>query len=282
MDTVGAVARGDNPPAGAILHFWLKDKPKAQPKLEILDADGKLVRSLGRPTDPEPTAVEKEGAAGKEPTGEEQEAKEKEAEEEEAEAGHGRPQEAQAARDAGPAPRGLGPGTRPRQTDQGSQDRFRQPRDRPAGPARKIHGEADGRRPDRHRTAGNLARSARQGSCRRAAEQVRLALAVRDDFNKLSGAVERLRTIRTQLQARNALIKDINQAKDTGEELDGPDFQARRAGGEAAQPQGPGHLRHPGHEGGCPALLQHWLALWLGAGRRRPAHQGHARRGRRD
>ena len=59
--------RGDNPPAGAILHLWLKDKPKAQPKLEILDTDGKLVRSLGKPTEPEPTAVEKEGAAGKEP-----------------------------------------------------------------------------------------------------------------------------------------------------------------------------------------------------------------------
>jgi hypothetical protein len=45
-------------------------------------------------------------------------------------------------------------------------------------------------------------------------DQVRLALAVRDDFNKLSSAVERLRAIRTQLQARNVLIKDINQAKE--------------------------------------------------------------------
>ncbi len=58
--TVGAVGRGENPPAGAIIQFWLKEKPKAKPKLEILDADGKLVRALGKETEPEPTAVEKE------------------------------------------------------------------------------------------------------------------------------------------------------------------------------------------------------------------------------
>ena len=45
------------------------------------------------------------------------------------------------------------------------------------------------------------------------AEQVRLGLAIRDDFNKLSGAVEQIRAIRKQLQARNALIKDIDRAK---------------------------------------------------------------------
>ena len=44
-------------------------------------------------------------------------------------------------------------------------------------------------------------------------EQVRLALTVRDDFNKLSGAVEQLRAIRKQLEARNILIKDLEPAK---------------------------------------------------------------------
>ena len=76
--TVGSIGRADNPPAGAIIHFWLKDKPKAKPKLEILDAEGKLVRAVAKETEPEPTAVDKEGDAGKEPAGEEQEAKEKE------------------------------------------------------------------------------------------------------------------------------------------------------------------------------------------------------------
>ena len=166
--TVGAPWPRRQPPAGAVLHLWLKDKPKARPKLEILDADGKLVRSLGKPTEPEPTAVEKEGAAGKEPAGEEQEAKEKEEEEEE-DGPPGRPQEAEAAREAGPPPRRLGPGTRPGQADQGSEDRLRQPRDRPPGPARQIHGEADGGRPVRDRAVGDPARPARQGSCRRAA-----------------------------------------------------------------------------------------------------------------
>jgi len=45
------------------------------------------------------------------------------------------------------------------------------------------------------------------------AEQVRLALAVRDDLNKLSGAVEQLRAIRKQLQNRSVLLKDIEKAK---------------------------------------------------------------------
>ncbi len=107
--TIGAVGRGENPPSGAIIHLWLKEKPKAKPKLEILDADGKLVRTLGKPTEPEPTAVEKEGAAAKEPAGEEQEAKEKEEEPEEEEGpfGRGKPKLPDK---AGPASRGLGPG----------------------------------------------------------------------------------------------------------------------------------------------------------------------------
>src|SRR5262249_31120411 len=39
------------------------------------------------------------------------------------------------------------------------------------------------------------------------ADQLRLALAIRDDFNRLSDAVERLRSIRKQLQDRNLLLK---------------------------------------------------------------------------
>ena len=76
------MGRGENPPDGAILHLWLKETPKAKPKLEILDAEGKVVRSLAKRTEPEPPPAEPEGAAGKEPAGEEQEAKEKEKEEE--------------------------------------------------------------------------------------------------------------------------------------------------------------------------------------------------------
>lgn len=36
----------DNPPVGVVLHYFLKAKPKAEIKLEILDAKGRLVRTL--------------------------------------------------------------------------------------------------------------------------------------------------------------------------------------------------------------------------------------------
>jgi photosystem II stability/assembly factor-like uncharacterized protein len=212
--TVGAAARGDNPPVGAILHFWLKDKPRSRPKLEILDADGKLVRSLGRPTDPEPTAVEKEGEPGKEPTGEEQEAKEKESEEEQPEAAREGPRRLRL-----PETPGLHRVVWDLQFD-------------PAKPIKEARIDSGNPEtgplalPGKYTlklTVDGLTATAPMEilsdprvkvSAAELQEQVHLALAVRDDFNKLSSAVERLRTIRTQLQARNALIKDITQAKD--------------------------------------------------------------------
>jgi photosystem II stability/assembly factor-like uncharacterized protein len=36
---------GENPPSGAILYYYLKDAPKDPAKLELLDADGKVIRS---------------------------------------------------------------------------------------------------------------------------------------------------------------------------------------------------------------------------------------------
>jgi hypothetical protein len=37
---------GENPPAGAIVYFWLKDKPKGEVVLEVLDAQNRVVRRL--------------------------------------------------------------------------------------------------------------------------------------------------------------------------------------------------------------------------------------------
>jgi photosystem II stability/assembly factor-like uncharacterized protein len=37
---------GENPPAGAIVYYWLKDEPKDDVKLEVLDEKGALVRTL--------------------------------------------------------------------------------------------------------------------------------------------------------------------------------------------------------------------------------------------
>jgi photosystem II stability/assembly factor-like uncharacterized protein len=209
--TVGAVATAENPPAGAVLHLWLKEKPKARPKLEIIDSDGKLVREVGKDTKTEPTAVEKEGEPGKEPAGEEQKAKEKE-EEEEPES-PGAPRKAKL-----PDKPGL----------------YRIVWDLEHDPARPIKGaKIDAGDPE----SGPLAVPGRYtakltvdgqsvsvllevlpDSRVKVApddlrEQVKLALSVRDDFNKLSASVERLRSIRGQIQSRNSLIKDIERAK---------------------------------------------------------------------
>jgi hypothetical protein len=209
--TVGTVARGDNPPRGAILHFWLKEKPRARPKLEIRDSEGKLVRRLGKEPDPESKPAPPQ-EAGKGTTEEELQAKEEE-KEEEAE----RP--------------GRGPG-RARLPDQPGLHRVIW--DLEHDPAKPIKdAKIDSGNPE----SGPLAipgtytvKLMVDGQSlsvpleilpdprikvpqTELQEQIRLALSVRDDFNTLSGAVERLRTIRKQLQARNELIKDIELAK---------------------------------------------------------------------
>ena len=62
--------RGQNPPAGAVIYYFLKDAPKAdtEAKIEILDASGKVIRkyssaefpSLEEPPDPDDKKPEKE------------------------------------------------------------------------------------------------------------------------------------------------------------------------------------------------------------------------------
>ena len=42
----GFIAAGQNPPSGAILDYWLKDAPKDEVKLEILNAQGKVIRKF--------------------------------------------------------------------------------------------------------------------------------------------------------------------------------------------------------------------------------------------
>ena len=165
--SISALGRGDNPPAGAVIHFWLKDKPKTKPKLEVLDADGKMVRVLAKVTEPEPTAVEKEGAAGERTRRRRARGQGKGRRAGGRIRGRGgslrRTQEAEATRQAGTASRGLGPGTRSGPADQERQDRLRQSRDRPSGSARQVHREAHRGWPDRDGPSGIATRSARQG-----------------------------------------------------------------------------------------------------------------------
>jgi photosystem II stability/assembly factor-like uncharacterized protein len=46
FDQSGEPGAGQNPPAGAAIHYYLKAKPKGDVTLDILDAQGKLVRTL--------------------------------------------------------------------------------------------------------------------------------------------------------------------------------------------------------------------------------------------
>jgi photosystem II stability/assembly factor-like uncharacterized protein len=211
--TVGAVGRGENPPAGAIVHLWLKEKPKATPKLEILDTDGKVIRSLAKETEPEPVAAEKEGTPGKEPAGEEQEAKEKEEEEEPEPPVRGR------AKPKLPTTAGLHRVVWDLEHDPA----------RPIKDAKIDAGSAEvgplalpGKYTARLTVDGQVATAAieikpdprTKVTPGELGDQNRLALAVRDDFNRLSGSVAQLKAIRKQLQGRNDLLKDMVRAKD--------------------------------------------------------------------
>ena len=61
----GFAAVGENPPAGAVVYYWLKDKPQGDVKLEFLDSAGKVVNTYSsrppeRPSIPAPAGVEEE------------------------------------------------------------------------------------------------------------------------------------------------------------------------------------------------------------------------------
>ncbi len=214
--TVGAVARGENPPAGAIIHLWLKEKPKARPKLEILDAEGKLVRTFARETQPEPSAAEREGSPGKEPAVEEQEAKEQEKEEAEEE-----PEPARGGRRKPKLP--TTPGLHGVVWD------LEHDPAKPIKDAKIDSGSAEvgplalpGKYTLRLTVDGQTATAPLEitpdprmkVAPADLSELQRVALAVRDDLNRLSGAIEQLRAIRKQLQDRNVLLKDIERATD--------------------------------------------------------------------
>ena len=52
----GAPGVGQNPPAGAVVDYWLKDKPQGEVTLEFLDASGKLVKKFSSKEPPRPQA----------------------------------------------------------------------------------------------------------------------------------------------------------------------------------------------------------------------------------
>jgi photosystem II stability/assembly factor-like uncharacterized protein len=52
------VAVGQNPPSGAIIDYWLKDRPTGEVKIEILDATGKLVNKYSSNAPARPVVIE--------------------------------------------------------------------------------------------------------------------------------------------------------------------------------------------------------------------------------
>jgi photosystem II stability/assembly factor-like uncharacterized protein len=212
--TIGAQAPGPNPPSGAMISYWLKARPKARPKIEILDGDGKLIRTMGRDPEPDSPATERPASAGETaPAAQAESAAEAELAEEEREEEEERPGRER-------LPRRL--------PDQPGMHRVVW--DLQHEPARPIKGaRIDAGSPE----AGPLALPGRytvklkvdgqeataaleikpdprvQVAASDLADQVRLGIAVRDDFNRLSDAVERLRAIRKQLQDRNTLLKGM-------------------------------------------------------------------------
>jgi hypothetical protein len=65
---------GENPPNGVVVHYWLKERPEGELKLEFLDRDGNLVKSFTSKKEEKPEGVAaeevepgEEGAEGGEP-----------------------------------------------------------------------------------------------------------------------------------------------------------------------------------------------------------------------
>jgi photosystem II stability/assembly factor-like uncharacterized protein len=52
----GAVTAGENPPGGAVVYYWLKDRPQGEITLEFLDSAGKLVKKFSSREAPRPAA----------------------------------------------------------------------------------------------------------------------------------------------------------------------------------------------------------------------------------
>jgi hypothetical protein len=211
--TVGTQAAGANPPQGAVIHFWLKARPNARPKIEVLDSDGKVIRTLGREPEPDATATPRPAveAGGPAPPGEEEVERADTPREEEGEEEEERP------------PRRRGP---PRLPDQPGLHRvvwdLQHEPSRPIKEARIDAGNAEtgpwalpGRYTLKLIVDGKDVRAPLEiqpdprvpVAASELADQVRLATTIRDDFNRLSDAVERLRSIRKQLQDRNLLLK---------------------------------------------------------------------------
>jgi hypothetical protein len=190
-----------NPPQGAILHYYLKEKPKGDVTIEILDNKGKLVRKLTSKEEPK----DKEDDDGEGDSGDDKKALP-------TEPGlhrvvwdlryEGGKVIKGAKIDAGnpeAAPLVL-PGTYTLKLTAAGQTLTTtvevklDPRERLASaPPKLVDPQAPVKTADLE-------------------EQLKASLAIRDDLTRLSQNVEQMRTVKKQLEARNELLKDNDKA----------------------------------------------------------------------
>ena len=174
---------GENPPAGATVHYWLKEEPKDDVVLEVLDEKGALVRTLSSRKVP-PAVAEDDpdsGRAGAEAAAE-------------AEAGLQRAvwdlRYEGATKIKGAKIDSGDPGTGP------------------LGAAGPLHAAADGWAAESLTAPLEVRLDPRVSVARsELEEQLAFALALRDDLTRLAATVHELRAVREQVVARAALAR---------------------------------------------------------------------------
>jgi len=192
----------DNPPNGAIIHYYLKARPKDDITLTVLDAKGGIVRTLTSKKEPK----EKEDEGSYSPDNYKQTVL---------------PREAGLHRVVWDLRYEGAKYIRGARVDSG------QPR---TGPlvvpgtyalqlkvnGKTLTGKVEVKLDPRQKiTESEVAAKDRRGGLkpRELEEQLKLTLQLRDDISRLSGAANDLRSIRKQLTAREELLKDNKTAK---------------------------------------------------------------------
>jgi hypothetical protein len=234
---------GENPPAGARIHYWLRDEPKGELTLEILDGKGAVVRTLRSRKAEELTPEDDPDPEPREPKP--------------------LPKEAGLERAFWDLRYEGATRIRPAKIDSG--DPGKGPMVLPGSYTLRL--SVDGQSST---TPVEVRLDPRVDVPRADLEQqLAFSLALRDRPRAALGP--RAGAVAHGIAARPARRRAPGRG---GGRARG---EVRRARGGAAQPEGRGELRHPGDAGRGEALLAPGAALQLGERRRRRADAGDAR-----
>jgi hypothetical protein len=194
-DGLGGQRAGDNPPSGAIIHYWLRKTPKDEVTLKILDSKGALVRKLSSKAKEDEKTIDV--GAYSDP----------EKDDPDLTTHYGMNRVVWDLTHE--APKSI---TKAR-TDGGSLK---------AGPlvmpgTYTLELTVDGQTSHQPMTVlidPRWAKRVTENHADQLQKQAQDALKIRDDITRLSEMVERLRAVKKQLTARNELLKDEDTAKD--------------------------------------------------------------------